>query len=100
MLKYNKTKRDKFKILLNLLPTDCGLKPGGRGSVFQLKMLLVSRDAFTGLSFPLFSRASLARTVLLATEGMKAHLDLRSVPWNTCLHALELKPRTGPTRSK
>lgn len=26
-IKYNKTKRDKLKIPLNLLPTDCGLKP-------------------------------------------------------------------------
>lgn len=61
-------------------------------------------DVFTGLSLTLFlfSRASLEKPAVLATEGMKAHLDLKSVPWNTHthMHTLKLQSLTGLMRSK
>lgn len=64
----------------------------------------MSGDVFTGLSLTLFffSRASLAGPALLATEGMKAHLDLKSVPWDTDthMHTLRLQSLTGLMRSK
>lgn len=50
--------------------------------------------------FLLFSRASLARAALLATEEMKAHRDLKSVPWNTHMHSLQPQQHTSLTRSK
>ncbi|CAF97671.1 unnamed protein product, partial [Tetraodon nigroviridis] len=43
---------------------------------------------------PMETLVILAKPVLLATEGMKAHLDLKSVPWDTHTHTHTLHIRS------